>query len=149
MSDQAIELHAASSGPFSAPFQDLDEIQPQLMILPFRGGRPIDILLVRGSGREGWRLPAAASLRGLTRHASAALAAHREAGVSGRIFKRPIKSRAGGAAVSIYPLLVREEMTTGGAAQRWAPLQEAVSLIDQDLRPALIAFANRAVWSIG
>jgi len=116
-----------------------------LAVLPFRVGERVDVLLVAGG--EGWRLPGGAMQKGLTQHASAALEARRETGLSGRIYKRPLRQARGDERVIIFPMLVvngAAEATDGASGEcQWFPLQRAADLLGHSLKPALDDFSRR------
>ena len=117
-----------------------------LVVVPFREGEQIHVLLVYSSEQRSWRLPSGLRHKGLTQHNSAALKARCDVGVSGRIFKQSLSSSAG-ARLAVFPLLVEDETFDSALEDRpttqWFSLPDAVSVIDKDFRPALHAFAVR------
>lgn len=116
-------------------------------VLPFKIGKLVNVLLMMSEGDDGWRLPSGGSRKGLSRHASAALAAERQAGVSGQIYKRPIYPDGQTRRMGVYPLLVRTEKRASRSSEpvtlRWFPLMEAADLVEADLRPSIESFAQR------
>lgn len=83
----------------------------------------------------------------MTQHISAALKARCDVGVSGRIYKRPLRAAGQDTRLTVFPLLVRDEDPAldeqDRPATRWFSLREAVNLVDKDFRSALDAFARR------
>jgi len=119
----------------------------RLAILAFRLGERVDVLLVPTDDAAGWSLPSGTLQKGMTQHASAALEARREAGVSGRIYKRPLRPTRETDRTIIFPMLVMDEARRDARdnppRSQWFPLRDALGLIDQTLRPALDDFTRR------
>jgi 8-oxo-dGTP pyrophosphatase MutT (NUDIX family) len=129
----------------------------QFAALPFRTKRVLEIMLVSSRETRRWILPKGWPIKGMKPHAVAALEALEEAGLLGKIGKRPIgsyhyiKRMPNGAAlicdVEVFPLRVekqrknwpeREQRTTG-----WFEAREAASLVDEpELRDLILSFAE-------
>ena len=124
------------------PMEDQTE---HFVVLPFRLGDLVHVLLVRSDAADGWRLPAGPSRKGLPQYESAAREARRQAGVTGQIYKRPLRHTGRARRVNIFPLLVQAGVHTAEqeATIRWFSLQDAAQMVDRDLRDALDAFAQR------
>jgi len=119
------------------------------MVLPFRMGDLVDVLLVQSEAGSEWRLPSGPCRKGLPQHESAAWEARRQAGVSGQIYKRPLRPSNQERRVNIFPLLVQvETAATMGSrtTARWFSLQDAAQMVDKDASDALDAFARRIGW---
>jgi hypothetical protein len=116
-----------------------------LTVVPYLRGPEIAVLLVAPTVESQWRLPLAWPSKGLPGHASAALHAWREGGVSGRVYKQPIRVPRQGGPMLVYPLVVDPvaSASDGSAIRRWFPLRDAIDLVSDDVRPALSAFARR------
>lgn len=131
----------------------------QFAALPFRHEDRLQVMLVSSRETRRWVLPKGWPIKGMKPHSVAALEALEEAGLLGKIAKRPIgayhyvKRMPNGAAltcaVEVFPFRVekqrkswpeRDQRTTG-----WFDAQEAASLVDEpELRDLLLGFAEPA-----
>jgi hypothetical protein len=120
---------------------------PPIEVLPYRVGDSIDVLLVSDADRGAWRLLSAAKQKGLTRFASAALEVRRRFGVSGRVYKQPLRREGAGEASHVFPLLVQSDAPPpaglAGAGAKWVSLGEASEVVSSEFRPVMAAFAAR------
>ncbi|WP_342343865.1 NUDIX hydrolase [Chthonobacter albigriseus] len=130
----------------------------QVAALPWRRvERGIHVLLVttRETGR--WIVPRGWPIKGLSAAGAAETEAFEEAGVSGRIGKKPVGSytyekrfpkRTAEVTVSVYPLEVTKERTDwpekGQRETHWVSAQAAaLAVSDQGLAEIIRAFAAR------
>jgi hypothetical protein len=119
---------------------------PRFAVLPYTVDDLVYVLLVKPDAGQGWRLPMAPTLRTGERHVSAATAAWRQFGISGRVHKSPVRSDGDHGRINIFPLLVSKptpNLAHASVAARWLSLAEAAALIDDHFAPALEAFALR------
>jgi len=116
-------------------------------VLPYRVGASIDVLLVRDADRDAWGPPSAAQQKGLTRFASAALEVRRRFGVSGKVYKQPLRREGTGEPSEVLPLLVESDAPTASghtsAEARWISLGEASEMVSPEFRPLMAALAAR------
>jgi 8-oxo-dGTP pyrophosphatase MutT (NUDIX family) len=129
----------------------------QIAALPYRGGgagedAPVSILLVTSRESKRWVIPKGNPMRGLSRHAAAALEAEEEAGVRGAIGHaaigsyRYLKRRKDGTLqmldVDVFPLAVTEELHSWKEEKererRWFGISEAADAVEEAELAALI-----------
>ena len=131
----------------------------QFAALPFRSDGKRQVMLLSSRETRRWVLPKGWPIKGLKPHSVAATEALEEAGLIGKIAKKPIgayhylKRMPNGAAlvcrVDVFPFRVekqrknwpeREQRTIG-----WFDVEEAASLVDEpELRDLLLGFAGSA-----
>ena len=130
----------------------------QYAALPFRYHDHLEVLLISSRETHRWVIPKGWPMKGRKPHQAAAREAMEEAGVTGRIGKRPIgcyqyvKRLANGApllcTVDVFPLMVegqrhrwREQEQRN---QQWFPAEEAAMLVEE---PELQALIDTFAWS--
>ena len=114
---------------------------------PYRHGKggEIDLLLIRRTGQSCWSMPKGHVMAGRELHEAAAIEAHEEAGIRGRIerdaigsfvhVKAPPRGLSFAEAVEVvlFPLEVQHVSTRwpemAVRERRWAPAAEAVRLV--------------------
>jgi 8-oxo-dGTP pyrophosphatase MutT (NUDIX family) len=129
----------------------------QFAALPFRKKPSFQVMLVSSRETRRWVLPKGWPIKGMKPHAVAALEALEEAGLLGKIAKRPIgsfhyvKRMPNGAAltcaVDVFPFRVekqrknwpeRDQRTAG-----WFEVREAAELVDEpELRDLILDFGG-------
>jgi 8-oxo-dGTP pyrophosphatase MutT (NUDIX family) len=133
------------------------QIGQQYAALPWRDDGGLEILLVTSRETRRWVIPKGWPMKGKQPHAAAAREALEEAGVTGRIAKRPIgaysyiKRLKNGAplqcSVDVFPLKVVNQRTRwpeqGERTAHWFTPDEAATAVDEPELQALIdAFAH-------
>lgn len=131
----------------------------QFAALPFRNADGLQVMLVSSRETRRWVLPKGWPIKGLKPHSVAAREALEEAGLLGRVEKKPIgayhyvKRMPNGAAliceVGVFPLEVqkqrrkwpeRDQRTTS-----WFDVADAAELVDEpELREIILSFAAKA-----
>jgi 8-oxo-dGTP pyrophosphatase MutT (NUDIX family) len=129
----------------------------QVAALPFRldaDGRP-EILLVTSRETKRWIIPKGWRMRGRKDHRAAEQEAYEEAGLTGRIAKKPVghyrydKRLSDGSTVAcsveVFPMRVRQERKRwperAERDRRWYAADEAASLVNEsDLQQLLRTF---------
>jgi 8-oxo-dGTP pyrophosphatase MutT (NUDIX family) len=129
----------------------------QYAALPWRDQGGLEILLVTSRETRRWVIPKGWPMKNKKPHAAAAREALEEAGVTGRVLKRPIgtysyvKRLKNGAplqcSVDVYPLKVTGQRTRwpeqGERTGRWFPVEEAAAAVDEpDLQLLIRQFAE-------
>ncbi len=123
-------------------------------MLPLRLGQSgPEVLLITSRESRRWIIPKGWPMKGLKPHQAAAQEAREEAGISGKVSKRPIgtytyvkrlTNSSQPCRVTVYRLDVEEERDKfrerGQRARRWLSLAEAVDLVDE---PSLAALLNQ------
>ena len=132
----------------------------QYAALPWRDQDGIEILLATSRETRRWVIPKGWPMKNRKPHAAAAREAMEEAGVSGRVMKRPIGSYSyvkrlkNGAplqcVVDVFPLMVEQQRDRwreqAQRTVRWFPAEEAAIQVEEpELRALIIAFARTAV----
>lgn len=128
---------------------------PQCAALPWRldGDGAVEVLLITSRQTRRWVIPKGWRMKGKSQAASAVREAQEEAGVKGKIRKKPIgaysyeKRLADGAVqtldVAVFPLEVLTEAAHWPEANEreraWVPLAEAARRVDEPELQALIA----------
>jgi 8-oxo-dGTP pyrophosphatase MutT (NUDIX family) len=131
--------------------------------LPYRlkKGGGVEVLLITSRTRGRWIIPKGWPIKGLTPSGSAAREAYEEAGVRGRIGKKPLGrfiydkglNDGGGfvvCEVTVFPLEVTRQLKSWPEIEqretRWIAAGDATTLTDEDgLRPILEAFSLKMV----
>lgn len=131
------------------------EPRAQFAALPWRRGSAgeVQVLLITSRETRRWVIPKGWPIKGKSSAKSAAREAFEEAGVTGKIRKRPMgayaydkrlkSGRLQHVRVAVFPLEVeREAETWPEAGQReklWAPLTEAAKLVEEPELMVLLA----------
>lgn len=136
------------------------QIGQQYAALPWRDRDGLEILLATSRETRRWVIPKGWPMKNRKPHAAAAREAFEEAGVTGRVAKRPIgiynyiKRLKNGAPldciVEVFPLKVEQERSQwpeqNQRSVRWFPAEEAAGLVDEPELQALIdGFAH--LWT--
>ena len=129
----------------------------QFAALPYRDRHGLEILLLTSRETRRWVIPKGWPMKGLPPHSAAACEAVEEAGVFGRVSKKPIgkfdyiKRLTNGAplhcTVEVFPLKVAKQLTHWPEQKErtvhWFAPQEASELVDEpDLRALILAFSE-------
>ena len=129
----------------------------QYAALPWRDQGELEILLVTSRETRRWVIPKGWPMKNKKPHAAAAREAMEEAGVTGRVVKRPIgaysyiKRLKNGAPlqcwVDVFPLKVTGQLNRwpeqGERTGHWFPVEEAAEAVEEPELQALIrAFAE-------
>jgi 8-oxo-dGTP pyrophosphatase MutT (NUDIX family) len=133
---------------------------PQVAALPVRrkGGGVIEVLLITSRGAKRWIIPKGWPIKGKKRHEAAAQEAFEEAGISGRVHKKPLGSyfywkrrdtHFDLCLVEVYLLDVERQsdlwLEKGQRQAIWVALAEATNLTEEPgLRAILIKLAGEA-----
>lgn len=127
----------------------------QFAALPYRDRHGLEILLLTSRETRRWVIPKGWPMKGLPPHGAAACEAIEEAGVVGRVSKKPIgrfeyiKRLTNGAplhcSVDVFPLKVAKQLTHWPEQKertaRWFAPDEASELVDEPgLRALILAF---------
>ena len=129
----------------------------QYAALPFRHGDGLEILLISSRETRRWVIPKGWPMRGRKPYAVAEREAWEEAGVKGRIARRPlglyryVKRLSNGAplqcAVRVYPMLVERQRgrwpEQDQRTVQWFPADEAALAVDEPELKSLIAQFTR------
>jgi 8-oxo-dGTP pyrophosphatase MutT (NUDIX family) len=130
----------------------------QYAALPWRDKDGVEILMVTSRETRRWVIPKGWPMKGKKPHAAAAREALEEAGLSGRIAKRPvgaysyIKRLKNGAplqcVVDVFPLKVTRQLTRWPEQEErtphWFSAREAAESVDEpELRDLILAFAEQ------
>jgi hypothetical protein len=119
------------------------------VVLPFRMGDLVDVMLVQTEADGTWRLPSGPSRKGVPQYECAAREARRQIGVSGQIYKRPLRPAGQDRSVNVFPLLVQAEShgyRDAYTTTRWFSLEDAAQIVDKPVLDALDAFVRRISW---
>jgi 8-oxo-dGTP pyrophosphatase MutT (NUDIX family) len=129
----------------------------QYAALPWRDQDGLEVLLVTSRETRRWVIPKGWPMKNKKPHAAAAREALEEAGVTGRVLKRPIgaysyiKRLKNGAplqcSVDVFPLKVTGQVTRwreqGERTGRWFSIEEAAEAVDEeDLKVLIRRFAD-------
>ena len=129
----------------------------QYAALPYRDKDGLEILLVTSRETKRWVIPKGWPMKGKKPHVAAAREAFEEAGVTGRIVKRPIgaygyiKHLKNGAplqcTVDVFPLKVSTQRTQWPEQKErtahWFSAQDAAAAVDEpDLQALIDAFSH-------
>jgi 8-oxo-dGTP pyrophosphatase MutT (NUDIX family) len=132
----------------------------QYAALPFRYLRSLEILLISSRETHRWVIPKGWPMKGRKPHAVAAREALEEAGVVGRIGRKPVgsyqyvKRLSNGApllcTVEVFPMMVERQRNRwreqGQRTQQWFTAEEAATAVDE---PELQALIGNFAWSGG
>jgi 8-oxo-dGTP pyrophosphatase MutT (NUDIX family) len=128
----------------------------QYAALPFRYLDALEVLLISSRETHRWVIPKGWPMKGRKPHAAAAREALEEAGVAGRIAKKPVgsyqyvKRLKNGAplicTVEVFPMMVSRQRNRWAEQDqrtvRWFPAEEAAMAVEEPELQALIdAFA--------
>jgi 8-oxo-dGTP pyrophosphatase MutT (NUDIX family) len=154
----------SKAGPPKKPAQKPSNREPdrepraQFAALPWRrdpsGG--IEVLLITSRETRRWVIPKGWPIKGMTSPKSAAQEAFEEAGVRGKVAKRPVgayaydkrlkNGRLQHVRVAVFPLQVETEAEAfpelGQRQKRWATPLEAARLVDEPELMVLLATFN-------
>ena len=129
----------------------------QFAALPYRDRHGLEILLLTSRDTRRWVIPKGWPMKGLPPHGAAACEAIEEAGVVGRVSKKPIgkfdyiKRLTNGAplqcSVDVFPLKVAKQLTHWPEQKErtahWFAPDEACELVDEpELRSLILAFRD-------
>jgi 8-oxo-dGTP pyrophosphatase MutT (NUDIX family) len=129
----------------------------QFAALPYRDRHGLEILLLTSRETRRWVIPKGWPMKGLPPHGAAACEAIEEAGVVGRVSKKPIgtfeyiKRLTNGAplqcSVDVFALKVAKQLTHWPEQKErtahWFAPEEASELVDEpDLRALILAFKD-------
>ena len=128
----------------SSPKPDPQPCRAQVAALPLRQGRDgLEVMLITSRESRRWIVPKGWPMKGLKDHEAAAREALEEAGLKGRIHKRPIGAYTYGkrtahavepCRVMVYRLDVDGERTSwrerGQRERQWFAVAEAAELVD-------------------
>ena len=132
------------------------EVGQQYAALPWRDKGGLEVLLVTSRETRRWVIPKGWPMKNKKPHAAAAREALEEAGVTGRVLKRPIgvysyiKRLKNGAplqcSVDVFPLKVTGQLTRwreqGERTGRWFSVEEAAEAVEEpDLQALIRGFA--------
>jgi 8-oxo-dGTP pyrophosphatase MutT (NUDIX family) len=135
----------------------MQESGRQFAALPYRDRHGLEILLLTSRDTRRWVIPKGWPMKGLPPHGAAACEAIEEAGVVGRVSKKPIgnfqytKRLIDGAplqcTVDVFPLKVAKQLTHWPEQEErtahWFAPEEASELVDEpDLRALILAFKD-------
>ena len=131
------------------------EPRAQFAALPWRrnGAGEVEVLLITSRETRRWVIPKGWPIKGKSSAKSAAREAFEEAGVTGKVSKRPAgayaydkrlkNGRLQHVRVAVFPLLVEAEAEAypeaGQRERQWAPLDEAARLVDEPELMVLLA----------
>jgi 8-oxo-dGTP pyrophosphatase MutT (NUDIX family) len=130
----------------------------QYAALPFRYLDSLEILLISSRDTGRWVIPKGWPMKGRKPHAVAAREALEEAGVVGRIGKRPlgsyqyVKRLKNGApllcTVDVYPMMVKRQRDRwreqDQRTYQWFPAEEAATVVEE---PELQSLIDDFAWS--
>jgi 8-oxo-dGTP pyrophosphatase MutT (NUDIX family) len=129
----------------------------QFAALPYRDRHGLEILLLTSRDTRRWVIPKGWPMKGLPPHGAAACEAIEEAGVVGRVSKKPIgkfeyvKRLTDGAplqcSVDVFSLKVAKQLAVWPEREErtahWFAPEEASELVDEpDLRALILAFKD-------
>jgi len=150
---RTVKKHQRSDGRSAGPI-----VGQQYAALPWRDQEGLEILLVTSRETRRWVIPKGWPMKTRKPHAAAAREALEEAGVTGRVAKRPIgvysyiKRLKNGAplqcTVDVFPLKVAQQRSQwreqNERTVRWFTIDEAAESVDEpDLQAVIRTFAER------